>query len=179
MEHLLAEIKARTTQSAQVRDFLQANNALFKGEDYQTDTYFKVNEGRLKLREGNIENHLIQYCRPNQAEAKTSHVLLYKSQVESNLKQILTNSLGILVIVKKVREIYFIENVKFHIDTVDNLGHFIEIEAIGVKGKDDESDLRAQCLHYQQQLNIQAKDLVKVSYSDMLLDKTEAEKARK
>jgi len=169
MQHLLVEIKARTTQSTQIRTFLTQHQADFKGIDYQTDTYFQVNHGRLKLREGNIENHLIQYDRPNQAEAKTSKVLLYKSNPESTLKQILTNALGILVVVKKKREIYFIDNVKFHIDEVDNLGHFVEIEAIGNQGEHQEADLRQQCLHYQQALGIQTEDLLKVSYSDLLL----------
>lgn len=75
MQHLLVEIKAHATQSAQIRAFLNQQQADFKGVDHQTDTYFRVNQGRLKLREGNIENHLIQYHRPNQAEAKTSKVL--------------------------------------------------------------------------------------------------------
>ncbi len=170
MQHLLVEIKAHATQSAQIRAFLNQQQADFKGVDHQTDTYFRVNQGRLKLREGNIENHLIQYHRPNQAEAKTSKVLLYKSNPESTLKQILTNALGILVVVKKKREIYFIDNVKFHIDEVDGLGHFVEIEAIGNQGEHQEVDLRQQCLHYQQALNIQSTDLLEVSYSDMLLN---------
>ncbi|WP_299464176.1 class IV adenylate cyclase [uncultured Microscilla sp.] len=169
MQHLLVEIKARTAKADQIRTFLEKNKTYFKGVDYQTDTYFKVNKGRLKLREGNIENHLIQYYRPNQAEAKTSEVLLYKSNPESTLKQILTNALGELVVVKKKREIYFIDNVKFHIDEVDQLGSFAEIEAIGNKGEHLEEDLRAQCLHYQQLLGIRTEDLVEVSYSDMLL----------
>lgn len=173
MQHLLVEIKAHTTQASQIRAFLKANAADFKGVDHQTDTYFKVNQGRLKLREGNIENHLIQYNRPNQAEAKTSEVLLYKSNPESNLKSILINSLGVLVVVKKKREIYFIDNVKFHIDEVEQLGHFVEIEAIGIKGENNESDLRQQCLSYQQALGIQSEDLVEISYSDMLLQKLE------
>ena len=50
MQHLLVEIKAYTTQSVQIREYLKTNNADFKGVDYQTDTYFKVNQGRLKLR---------------------------------------------------------------------------------------------------------------------------------
>lgn len=174
MQHLLVEIKARTTQANQIRAFLEEHKTYFKGIDYQTDTYFRVNHGRLKLREGNLENHLIQYYRPNQAEAKTSEVLLYKSDPESTLKQILTNSLGELVVVKKKREIYFIDNVKFHIDEVDELGSFAEIEAIGNKGEHKEEDLRKQCLHFQQALGIETSDLVEVSYSDMLLEKAEA-----
>ncbi len=62
MQHLNIEIKARTTRQAEIRSMLKNNNAEFKGTDHQIDTYFHVPNGRLKLREGNIENHLIHYA---------------------------------------------------------------------------------------------------------------------
>ena len=57
------EIKAKTNHSEFIRGYLQANKAEFKGTDFQADTYFNVPNGRLKLREGNIENNLIHYER--------------------------------------------------------------------------------------------------------------------
>ncbi len=103
---------------------------LFKGIDTQVDTYFNVPHGRLKLREGALENALIHCIRSNTANAKTSDVLLYQHQPYPPLKQILTKALGIKTIIRKSRKIYFIENVKFHFDEVENLGNFIEVEAI-------------------------------------------------
>ena len=62
MEHIHnIEIKARSANHEKIRDFLKSHGADFKGIDNQIDTYFKVNKGRLKLREGTIENHLIYY----------------------------------------------------------------------------------------------------------------------
>ena len=77
----IIEIKARCHQPEKIKAILASKNALFKGIDHQIDTYFQVPKGRLKLREGNIENHLIQYHRPNQAGPKKSSVscLLYTS----------------------------------------------------------------------------------------------------
>ena len=169
-QYILVEIKAATNRPAEIEAILNDHNADFKGIDHQIDTYFKVNHGRLKLREGNIENHLIQYHRPNQAQPKTSKVLLYKSNPETNLKAILTNALGVLVVVDKKRKIFFIDNVKFHIDEVNSLGAFVEVEAIGVEGTDLEEELRRQCNTYLKILGIKSDELVTHSYSDMMLN---------
>ena len=97
--------------------------------DEQTDTYFNVPNGRLKLREGNIENNLIFYERTNQAGPRILIFNLVKVEDAEGLKEALTKSNGIKVVVKKRREIYYINNVKFHIDEVPGLGSFVEIEA--------------------------------------------------
>ena len=67
MSHINIEIKARSNNQDRIRDILKSKNADFKGIDHQIDTYFNVPKGRLKLREGNIENNLIFYERKNQA----------------------------------------------------------------------------------------------------------------
>lgn len=63
MMHLNIEIKAKSNNQDAIREILKSKNADVKGIDHQIDTYFNVNFGRLKLREGNIENHLIHYQR--------------------------------------------------------------------------------------------------------------------
>lgn len=167
----IIEIKARSNNHESVRQKLKELGADFKGLDHQIDTYFKVNNGRLKLREGRIENNLIHYHRPDQEGPKLSNVTLYKSAHDSSLKKILTDANGILVIVDKKREIYFIDNVKFHIDQVENLGAFVEIEAIDEDGKLSTTELDEQCKRYIDILRIQETDLVSVSYSDLLLNR--------
>jgi len=107
------EIKARCKNPVTIKEILASRNADFKGVDHQIDTYFKVSNGRMKFREGNIENSLIHYNRPNQAGPKKSDYILYHPQPDSSLKQLLTQANGILVVVDKLRSIYFIENVKF------------------------------------------------------------------
>jgi len=163
------EIKARTKNQTFIREKLLSLNATFKGIDNQTDTYFNINSGRLKLREGNIENHLIHYEREDQCEPKSSEVLLYKSQTMASLKEILIKALGILVVVNKKREIYYIDNVKFHLDEVDKLGHFVEIEAIDVHGILGKDKLQEQCSYYMKMFQIAGEELMSGSYSDMLL----------
>ena len=143
MSHLNVEIKAAVKDPSFVRNYLVAHGASFKGTDEQTDTYFNVNAGRLKLREGNIENNLIFYDRPNQAGPKSSHFNLVKIQDAKGLKEVLEKSCGIKMIVRKRREIYYIDNVKFHIDEVPELGSFIEIEAGNILAHKTESELLA------------------------------------
>lgn len=173
MSFLNVEIKARCNHPDAIRNYLQANNAVFKGIDEQTDTYFHVSNGRLKLREGNIENNLIFYHRDNQAGPKNSNFHLVKVEDAAGLKDVLTKSNGIKVIVKKKREIYYIDNVKFHIDEVPGLGSFTEIEAGNILADLAQEQLKAQCDFYMQEFGIRDEDLIEVSYSDMLLEKLE------
>jgi adenylate cyclase, class 2 len=170
MNHNNIEIKARCADASFIRNYLLQHHADFKGTDHQTDTYFNVNNGRLKLRQGNIENSLIYYNRENKAGPKLSEVTLYPVPQNSELlKKTLTQSNGVKVEVKKKREIYFIANVKFHIDEVEGLGSFVEIEAIDVDGSLGIEFIKNQCDFYMNELQIKEDDLLRVSYSDMLM----------
>ena len=169
MSHLNVEIKARCTDPDFIRQYLLTHAAVFKGTDHQTDTYFLVPNGRLKLREGNIENNLIFYERSNQSGPKHSDFHLVKVEDAAGLKEVLRKSNGVKVIVEKRREIYYIGNVKFHIDEVPGLGHFMEIEAGNIGVDLSPAALRDQCDHYMKELNVHTGDLIDVSYSDMLL----------
>lgn len=144
---------------------------LFIGEDHQVDTYFNVPNGRLKLREGNIEQALIFYERNNSPTAKQSNVILYQYQADASLKDVLQQSLGIKTVVDKRRKIYFIDNVKFHFDVVKDLGTFIEVEAIDKDGSFGLEKIKDQCVYYQKLLGLKNNSLLAGSYSDMLLAK--------
>ena len=165
---LNVEIKARTIQPEFARTYLRNNTAEFRGTDLQTDTYFNVSHGRLKLREGNIENNLIYYERQNVPGAKESNFQLIRVPDAGGLKNILVRSLGVKIVVKKKREIYFIRNVKFHIDEVEGLGNFAEIEASDLYADISKEELQKQCNFYLVELKINEEDLISVSYSDLL-----------
>lgn len=171
MSFLNVEIKAKCNRPAVIRQYLLDNHADFRGTDVQTDTYFNVPHGRLKLREGNIENNLIYYERKDQAGPKNSHFNLLKTDNPELLKEILTKANGVKVVVKKIREIYYISNVKFHIDDVPGLGSFIEIEAGNKEANLTQEVLQKQCEFYLKEFNIEKGDLLEISYSDMLLGK--------
>ena len=166
MRVINVEIKARCLDPGRVRAVLGERNARFAGVDQQVDTYFRVPQGRLKLREGNIENALIYYCRPNVSGPKTSDVLL--SAASPGLKEILAGALGVLVAVEKRREISYLDNVKIHLDRVQKAGNFVEIEAAGDE-QADRGALLAQCRELMEAFGIREQDLIAESYSDLLL----------
>ena len=163
------EFKAIANDLEKLERKLQELNPDFKGEDHQIDTYFNVSKGRLKMREGNIENSLIYYERKNDADAKQSDVILYEHQPSASLKNILIKLHGIKVIVDKRRRIYFIDNVKFHFDTVKNLGTFVEVEAQDTAENADVEKLQMQCKQYFDLFELKQEDYVNVSYSDLLM----------
>ena len=171
MPHLNFEFKARTENLETDEKRLLQLNPKFIGTDNQTDTYFNIPNGRLKLREGNIENALIYYERKNMAGAKKSDVLLYQHKPDKSLKDILIKVHGIKVVVNKIRKIYFIENVKFHFDTIKELGTFIEVEAIDNSGDIGIEKLKKQCKKYADLFKIKSADYISLSYSDLILNK--------
>jgi len=172
MAILNIEFKAKAKDIARLETILQQYKPRYIGEDQQVDTYFNVAVGRLKLREGNIENALIHYERENTAGAKSSHVLLYQHQPDKTLKEILVKTLGIKAVVDKRRRIYFINNVKFHFDRVEGLGTFVEVEAIDKDGSIGKEKLQAQCDGYAALFGIKDEDFCSLSYSDMIIEKS-------
>jgi predicted adenylyl cyclase CyaB len=87
----------------------------------------------------------------------------------ASLKNILVKALGVKAVVKKRREIYYIDNVKFHLDVVDKLGSFVEIEASNQFEDISELRLREQCEEYMKAFGVAQEDLVNESYSDMVM----------
>jgi len=170
--HINFEFKARSNNIETIELKLKELNPLFIGVDKQVDTYFNIMNGHLKLREGNIENSLIHYNRQDSKTVKQSDVTLYQHQPDKNLKDILTKALGIKTIVEKERKIYFIDNVKFHFDRVNELGNFIEVEAIDKEGSIGISKLKEQCQYYIQLFGITQDQFIAESYSDLLAKKS-------
>ncbi|MBN2461408.1 MAG: class IV adenylate cyclase [Candidatus Cloacimonetes bacterium] len=162
------EIKARYDDLDKARSILKKIKAVYIGSDHQIDTYFQCQRGRLKLREGNIENSFVFYKRQDQTETKRSEVYLHTLKPHTAFKDILDRALGVKVIVDKIRDIYFIDNVKIHLDQVRNLGSFIEIEAIGIGRETPDHILQDQCESLCHILMVEKHNLLSGSYSDML-----------
>ena len=95
--------------------------------------------------------------------------MLYKTEKGSVLKNILSDAMGIMVVINKEREIYFIDNIKIHLDRVKGLGTFLEIEAQSEEGDKSEELLNRQCVQLMDELGVRADNLVSDSYSDLLM----------
>jgi len=169
MSFINVEIKARTEKAGEIREFLAHAGAEFKGVDEQTDTYFNVPNGRLKLRRGNIENNLIFYQRRDESGPKESDFDLLPVTDTYSLLDMLAKALGIKIFVHKKREIYYIDNVKFHLDALEDFGEFVEIEASNKNHPVPVQKLHEQCNMYMKEFGIKSEDLVELSYSDILM----------
>jgi predicted adenylyl cyclase CyaB len=159
-----------------VRDHLQAD---FSATLIQTDTYFNIHPGRLKLRriqqrssvkEGREEEcyELISYRRPNRRSARTSSYKILPIADGPAALSFFTAALGIKVRVDKVRKFHVKDNLRIHLDTVRGLGKFLEFELIVSPGHS-----LAQCRRQMDRLitlfRIAASDLIPDSYSDLLM----------
>jgi predicted adenylyl cyclase CyaB len=133
------EIKAPCADLAGARHAVRQLGAREGGIETQTDTYFHVPNGRLKLRE--IEGkpaYLIWYDRPDQSAVRTSAYYLVPVADAPTTKAALAAALGVRGVVAKRREIHFWHNVRIHLDTVAGLGDFLELEAVLSEGDDEE-----------------------------------------
>jgi predicted adenylyl cyclase CyaB len=169
MKHTNYEFKARLRNEDLIRAALRRLRARHVGTDRQVDTYFRVASGRLKVREGKIENGLIYYDRADTPRARSARIEMMFLPRRNSVRSILARSLDVLVVVRKRREIYFVGNVKIHLDRVHGLGRFVEVEAVSrSKGL---AQVRAQARKYQKLFGISRSDLVAESYSDLVLRK--------
>ena len=168
---IIIEIKAASAQPQIAEQILLEHGAFLHGIDHQIDTYLNVPTGRLKIREGNVENNLIYYNRTEEAgKLKESHVdLIPINDSNKNFVALIKKMLTQKVVVDKLRKIFFIDNVKFHIDEVQTLGNFIEIEAISETGDIPKQQLTEQCEYYMKLLGISKVDFINKSYSDLIL----------
>jgi homotetrameric cytidine deaminase len=162
------EIKARDPDPGRSLERALALGADDRGEIVQRDTYFARARGRLKLREqtpGAAE--LIQYRRPDESGPRVSEYRIVPAPDSEALAAALDAALGTLVVVEKRRRLLQAGGVRVHLDRVQGLGDFIELEAVG---QDDPAAID----RLRSELEIADGDLVAASYSDLLLDAPEA-----
>jgi adenylate cyclase class 2 len=133
---LNVEFKARIDDLDTVRVQLMTLNPRSLGVDHQVDTYFRVPEGRLKLREGGIEQSLIFYRRSNEAASRESHIVYAAVQDTAELGRVLEAALPVQGVVEKEREIYYVGETKIHLDRVAGHGFFLEVEAPNAREAD-------------------------------------------
>lgn len=137
---------------------------------HQTDTYFRVRHGRLKLREEGADAQLISYERVDRALARESRYRILAVSDPAGLRDALTAALWVLVVVEKSRLLLW-QGVRIHLDEVCSLGSFMEIEAVAHPSSDLTIE-RQRASELQDALAITPDRLVALSYSDELLRAT-------
>ena len=135
---------------------------------HQTDTYFRVPHGRLKLREEAAVAQLISYERSDETVARESRYRLVPVSDPAGLKDALSDALGVFVVVEKYRRLLLWRGVRIHLDEVRGLGSFIEIEAVADRASDLSTE-RHRVSELQDALAITPDRIVAFSYSDALV----------
>lgn len=133
----------------------------------QEDTFFNTPQGRLKLRVLSEEAELIYYTRPNQHGPKRSDYHIAHISDAENLKCVLELAYGIRGIVKKTRYLYLAGQTRIHLDDVQGLGQFMELEVVMEEGQ---SDAQGQKIaeDLMSALGVESADLIDGAYMDLL-----------
>lgn len=165
------ELKARDADPAATLRRALALGATDEGVLTQRDTYFAGARGRLKLREEADGAYLIAYVRPDGEDVRTSAYRLADVADPVAMREALDAVLGTLVTVDKRRHLLLYENVRIHLDEVDGLGAFVELEGVAAADSDlaREHELVARLRE-----ELALGEPVAVSYSDLLLDGPQA-----
>ena len=134
----------------------------------QEDFFFNCENGRLKLRFFSSQNgELIFYNRKNQKGPKTSEYFITEINEPGRLLNILEKSHGIYGRVKKIRKLFLIGRTCVHIDQVENLGDFLELEVV-LSENEDAGIGKIEAQHLMDQFKISSDDLVECAYVDLI-----------
>ena len=163
------EIKARCADLAEARRRAAALATEHVGVDHQVDTYFVTARGRLKLRESSLSGgQLVPYLRPDQAGPKRSDYRVIPVDDPASLKVLLAEILGVHRIVDKQREIFLFENVRIHLDRVEGLGSFLELEAVFDGSPAAEAEQQRKVDWLMKELRVAPGELLATSYEALL-----------
>ncbi|MFH1224021.1 MAG: class IV adenylate cyclase [Pseudomonadota bacterium] len=161
------EIKAHYPNINKGRKIAEELNAKYIGCDHQIDTYFRTNNGKLKLRESSLSGAvLVPYVRESKTGAKSSLYALIEVDDAKTTKELFSSIFGMDTVVEKMRHIYLIDNVRVHFDEVQGLGCFFELEAVcsGTSVLDEEHQKVDKLLKVFQ---VDESSLIKGSYQEM------------
>jgi len=161
------EIKARLDDADRLHTRMHEIADSGPVEIFQDDTFFNVPDGRLKLRvfaDGSGE--LIYYRRPDVAGPKESFYLIASAENPDTLREVLAHACGISGRVRKVRTLFLVGRARVHLDSVEELGDFLELEVV-LREEEAFSTGEAEARHLLGLLGIRDDQLVEGAYLDL------------
>jgi len=166
------EIKAHVESITEVLPKALAIATQEPTELYQDDTFFQCENGRLKLRTFNErEGELIFYQRADQAGPKASFYLISRTSEPDTLREVLATSYGVLGRVTKHRSLVMAGRTRIHLDRVEGLGEFLELEVVLQDGEPQSSGI-AEAHQIMAHLGVSPAQLIEDAYLDMLQRRT-------
>ena len=161
------EAKYRCRNLDPVRDRALALGAREAGVLAQRDLFFAAPEGRLKLREfGDGTGELIAYRRADAAEARESDYRIARTDNPGALASALEHAFGVVGEVRKRRNLLLYRHTRIHLDRVEHLGTFVELETVVTDQSDAEA--HAELALVAGALGLRNEDRVSVAYVDLL-----------
>lgn len=161
------ELKAKYPNIRRAESIAQSLSETEPESLQQTDTYYRVPRGRLKLREikSRDDSHaeLIWYDRDEKGEDRISHYERVPIDGEKGFINILARSLEPDVKVEKQRTVYIWNDCRIHIDLVENLGPYVEFEVM----ENNRNDARQRLDFLIEQFGITDLDTINCSYADL------------
>jgi predicted adenylyl cyclase CyaB len=162
------EIKARIESIAAILPRVAAIADQGPIEILQDDTFFRCEKGRLKLRAfSDSAGELIFYRRADQEGPKESFYVRTPTSQPESLRETLTLAYGQVGRVRKKRTLYLAGRTRVHLDEVEALGHFLELEVVLREGEPAEAGVR-EAEQIMQQLGIESAQLIDRAYVDLL-----------
>ena len=162
------EIKARARNFDEIRRRAEELSDLPVEVIQQEDTFFNTTQGRLKLRVlAEDRGQLIYYTRPDQEGPKRSDYHLSHTSDPANLTRVLALACGIRGVVRKTRYLYLVGQTRVHLDDVEGLGRFMELEVVMQDGQSD-SEGQTIAEDLMARLGVEKTDLLEGAYMDLL-----------
>uniref|UniRef100_A0A1A8MVD2 CYTH domain-containing protein n=1 Tax=Nothobranchius pienaari TaxID=704102 RepID=A0A1A8MVD2_9TELE len=163
------EIKARVNDpvrlAQRVAELSQSEGTIIR----QRDTFFNCSQGRLKLRDFmNGSGQLIFYKRPDSDGPKLSQYSISPTSDPPSLQVVLADALGVKGQVQKVRQLFLIGQTRVHLDTVEGLGHYMELEVV-MRPEQTVEEGQQIAVNLMQQLGVSEENLVTGAYMDLIL----------
>jgi adenylate cyclase len=162
------EIKARVKNFEEIRQRAERLSDTPVEVISQEDVFFNTPQGRLKLRIfSRDQGQLIYYIRPNQEGPKRSDYHIFHTADPASLRRVLELAYGIRGVVRKTRYLYLVEQTRVHLDDVEDLGQFIELEVV-MQGGQSDAEGQAIAEDLMASLGVEKSDLLEGAYMDLL-----------
>ncbi|MEO6409204.1 MAG: class IV adenylate cyclase [Burkholderiaceae bacterium] len=162
------EIKARIASVDALLPIAAALASEGPFEIRQDDTFFRCAAGRLKLRDFlDGSGELIFYRRADQTGPKESYYLRSATSTPAILRDSLALAYGQAGRVVKHRTLFLVGRTRVHLDRVEGLGHFLELEVVLTADEPTQAGVR-EAAGLMLRLGIEAGQLVDAAYVDLL-----------
>jgi len=162
------EIKARVHDFAALQSRAEALSDTPVQVIPQEDTFFQTTRGRLKLRQlAPDQAQLVYYERPDQEGPKRSTYHIFETGDPQNLKESLSLALGVRGVVRKRRFLYLVGQTRLHLDDVEGLGQFMELEVV-LRPEQTDAEGQAIARDLMTRLGVREEDLLSAAYMDLI-----------